>query len=547
MCLIIVVINCPEVSGGGGGFLDKRFGEEFQGDLQNILSQTLGRGHGVEEDQLAAIKKDVEPMFHALPKNRANRISAAVMRHAVHRYFSIQHGWQVKGFEPHVVGEESERPPEFIDDVLEKRLSENGFALKDLVTVIAVVERMIIVERSKAVEAAYWLRDQVAFKSLTEATLLDVIHSYMIIEMIDGSVHGFADLDREQHRKRLKNVQEIYPYWSHTKMHLDDLVHSTTYVRQRTTANPFRAESHTFKEANQIAQQIAENFGLWSNHECQSMSATLQDMDPFERGRVRLTDFYHKSGSAWQFRESVAYLRSIGALDESSPALGPQVIIPNYVLGMANCITSTPYFSVCCVNQCQPFLQKIEETVKMPEVPAAMLADVVSDLSFTLGEPKNVTKHLLARLEQIAEMNHGLVPLHGRLFSQWLHFMFPRECPYPHLAGTTQPATVEEYELEAGENSATVTDEDANALSQEASKSKVTDFSQSSKAGEAAWEMKEELLSASTPSDSKAFDAASLLRIFVGLCLFVSFGRMGIKMFQDAFVPDKTRIKKAIV
>jgi len=26
-----------------------------------------------------------------------------------------------------------------------------------------------------------------------------------------------------------------------------------------------------------------------------------------------------------------------------------------------------------------------------------------------------------------------MVPLHGRLFTQWLHFAFPHECPYPHI------------------------------------------------------------------------------------------------------------------
>jgi len=273
-------------------------------------------------------------------------------------------------------------------------------------------------------------------------------------------------------------------------MHLDDLVHDTAFQRQQTSANPFKVEVHTFEEASEVAQQVSQNFGLWSNHECRSMSEALQQMDPFHRGRVRLTDFYHKSGEAWQFRESVEYLRSIGALDESSPALGPQVIIPNYVLGMANCITSTPYYSVCCVNQCQPFLQKIEERLKMPNVRAAMLSETVSDLSYLLGEPMNVSRRLFARLEQIAELNNGLVPLHGRLFAQWLHFTFPRECPYPHVAGTFKPATVEEYELEAGKDSSTVTDEDADSLAEEAEKSKVTDLSQSALAGESAWDLK---------------------------------------------------------
>jgi hypothetical protein len=406
---------------------------------------------------------------------------------------------------------------------------------------------MINIERSKAIEAAFIMQDQSPTKQFSEETLLKVIHSYMVIEMIDGSADtAYAELDKDEHLKRLGSVADIYPYWSHTQMHLDDLVHSKAYVRGRSIANPFKAEKYTVAEASEIAKEVAQNFGPWSDHECRSMTEELSKMDPFGRGRVRLTDFYQRSGSAWQFRESVSYLRSIGALDESSPALGPQVIIPNYVLGMANCITSTPYFSVCCLDQCQPFLQKIEEVVQLPEVVPEELADAVADLSFMLGEPKNITQRLFARLEQIADMNHGLVPLHGRLFAQWLHFTFPQECPYPHVAGTYQPATVKEFESEAGLNAATVTDEDAEALGKEASNSKVTDLSQSSLAGESAWEMKEELLSATTPSD-EGFDIVKLMRIFIGLCMLMGFAQMYMGTLWETFMPDKMKKKEKAI
>merc|ERR1719343_1307184 len=43
------------------------------------------------------------------------------------------------------------------------------------------------------------------------------------------------------------------------------------------------------------------------------------------------------------------------------------------------------------------------------------------------------------RLEEVAARHGGYVPLHGRLFQQWLHFMYPRQCPYPHVAGRTHP------------------------------------------------------------------------------------------------------------
>jgi len=47
----------------------------------------------------------------------------------------------------------------------------------------------------------------------------------------------------------------------------------------------------------------------------------------------------------------------------------------------------------------------------------------------------NLNRPLMAQLEHIAQVHGGRVPLHGRLFSQWLHFAFPRECPLPPKSG----------------------------------------------------------------------------------------------------------------
>merc|ERR1719343_1021992 len=54
--------------------------------------------------------------------------------------------------------------------------------------------------------------------------------------------------------------------------------------------------------------------------------------------------------------------------------------------------------------------------------------------------PWQIPPNLHDRLGEIAAKHDGLVPLHGRLFAQWLHHVYPLECPYPHEAGTTNPA-----------------------------------------------------------------------------------------------------------
>lgn len=51
------------------------------------------------------------------------------------------------------------------------------------------------------------------------------------------------------------------------------------------------------------------------------------------------------------------------------------------------------------------------------------------------------------------------MPLHGRLFSQWMHHAFPRECPFPHISGTTNPQTPDEWLESTGEET-TATDEE---------------------------------------------------------------------------------------
>merc|ERR1719152_1086289 len=87
-------------------------------------------------------------------------------------------------------------------------------------------------------------------------------------------------------------------------------------------------------------------------------------MDQYGTGRVKMADFYsYSKDGAWQFLEPSEQLRQAGALDESSSWSGPQVMIPNYITSMSNCITSAPYYSICCLNECDHVFQQLETTV----------------------------------------------------------------------------------------------------------------------------------------------------------------------------------------
>merc|ERR1719215_166587 len=80
--------------------------------------------------------------------------------------------------------------------------------------------------------------------------------------------------------------------------------------------------------------------------------------------------------------------------------------------------------------------------------PGQILA-VVGNMSVqtTLDDdfPPHLEGSLTQQLEQIAVAHGGRVPLHGRLFAQWLHYVFPRECPFPHKAGVAAAVTPSEF------------------------------------------------------------------------------------------------------
>merc|ERR1719254_45463 len=79
--------------------------------------------------------------------------------------------------------------------------------------------------------------------------------------------------------------------------------------------------------------------------------------------------------------------------------------------------------------------------------------------SATISASRELPPLLHSRLSDIAQHHGGLVPLHGRLFAQWMHLAYPRECNYPHLSGTTYKKTMEEWERETGERSGSTMEE----------------------------------------------------------------------------------------
>merc|ERR1719410_2839688 len=206
-------------------------------------------------------------------------------------------------------------------------------------------------------------------------------------------------------------------------------------------------EAYSFHEIMSVVEQVSERFGRFQNQECVDLKELLVKLEGSHgSGRVRLGDFY--SGQDFHFSESVDYLRQLGALDESDKA-NLRVIIPNYLNAPSNCIASSAYYGVCCIDECEEFVSQLERKLQAPtaspaEVAAILHMQLVDLPSASVAGNRTLSKTILDKLQELAAHHDGRVPIHGRLFAQWLHVVYPRECPYPHVSGTIQPQTGKE-------------------------------------------------------------------------------------------------------
>jgi hypothetical protein len=209
-----------------------------------------------------------------------------------------------------------------------------------------------------------------------------------------------------------------------------------------------------------VAEGVGEQYGTFQDLECQQLKEKLVKIEYRGTGRVKLSEFYKPAlGGSWQFQESAGYLRQLGLLDESDPNQ-PSVMIANYITSQANCIASSGFYSVCCKDECENLLSHLEENIGAFEVKPATIAALIANLpSSTVAVPQKLSTSLLQRLDQIAAGHNGMVPLHGRLFAQWMHHVYPRECSFPHMSGTTTAKTPDEWLEESG-SEATASEEE---------------------------------------------------------------------------------------
>jgi hypothetical protein len=388
--------------------------------------------------------------------------------------------------------------------------------MNDVVAMVAALERLAFDEVMKGVELAFWLNSVSTTATFSKDTMEELLASYLIIEMLEGNEN------KEQHKADKEEIKIRYPNWNDAHTFLMDIAGSDDFHRM-TTSNPFKMqEEYQFEDIIRMTERVSEEFGPWSSYECHDMKNILSERDVHGTGRVKLIDFYKASeDGAWQFLEPSQMLRQNGALDESSSYLGPQVMIANYITGMSNCITSAPYYAICCLNECDVIFQHLEGQLLKPKATAAEVIEVIENMP----QSPEISDSQRTKLEAVAQHHSGLIPIHGRLLAQWLHFVFPRECPYPHMARTLDPKTQAQWREKVGEEGEAVSAEEVAQHNQ-------AEFSKreaSPDAGEEMWTLEEVLMPETTISDHESSSMSKFFTLAAQIGILGAFAGVAIK------------------
>merc|ERR1719456_19070 len=341
---------------------DERMSEE---DVQtSLLAEIEGTfGEGSASSRVKQLETILGPIYAALPKNENGYLGHATVRYVLHRLFVQRHGWFIKGLDAagghrnstSSAGLLKEQVPAYIQDLFEQRLGGRGFGLHELAVLAATIEHLVHSEAIKRLGNAFRVHSLLPTSLMKEEEADEVLDTYMASYILGEDISNMTIIEAEELKAEMP---EIYNAWNDTK----DFVRKT---RQDCTKSDGTAEQRASGELDfslvaRVAERMGERFGSHQDQECQQIKSSLVKIEEPGTGRVRLSDFYKRAvDGQWQFQESVAYLRQLGALDESIPEK-PRVIIANYITSPSNCIASSSFYSVCCMDECEGLLGHLE-------------------------------------------------------------------------------------------------------------------------------------------------------------------------------------------
>lgn len=416
------------------------------------LENSLGSEHrSFTERRLAKIEDVLRPIYNAVPKNEHGLLGHSAVAFLLHRGFVVRHGWFIRGLDPEdraltAFNASStstmleDKVPSQIQEVFEQRIGGKGATLHELAVLMATLEHLVHKEAMARLEVVYQSQSFSMEDVVSEEEAREVFDSYMALFILGFLLPGNAATPSATQVSKLREqIPKVYPHWPEVQK----------FIQEVKTAVAPKRDYLYFADIANVIEEVGDRYGNWQDKECLALKNELleiEDTTTASGGRVRLADFYKKAvdEEKFQFGESIDYLRQLGALDESDPA-NPRVLVANYVHSPSNCVASSSYYSVCCRNECEDLLGHLETQIAKPEATPEKIIALVNALpSSTVDGNRTLPQWLVGRLNEVAAHHQGTVPLHSRLFMQWMHFAYPRECPYPHLSGATSKTRVED-------------------------------------------------------------------------------------------------------
>jgi len=419
--------------------------------LLDRFEEALGSGQRqATEARLKDITEALAHTFATLPKNERGAIGTAGARYAIHRLFVQRHGWHVQGVAPEGEAWSSSSPtaalgeavPGHVQDLLDKRFGSHGLDLHELAVLAATLENMIHAEFVQSLEATYEVYGESTEGMLDEVGAERIVDSFMQAYVLGRNM---SELTRQVVDQMYSRMDRILPLWQETREFLRD-------VQQEVAPG---LSTFSFADVTRIIEAVGERYGQHQDGvDCEDIQKKLLQLEEIGgTGRIKLRDFYAsvKEHHFWNFKEHPEFLKQAGVLDDSDPS-SPRVIIPNYFNMPSNCFNPpTALYAICCIDKCEALIDHVESEIQAPHATPERIVRVVSALpSASVPANRTLPQELVARLERVAQQHDGVVPLHGRLFSQWMHFAYPRECSYPHAAGTTKLMSSEEWSRATG-------------------------------------------------------------------------------------------------
>lgn len=403
------------------------------------------------EQKASKLEETLRHTFLSLPRNERGAVRKKSALYALHRLLVQLHGWQMKGLlmksDDHKFSLKDAFDGRLLPDRLavffDDRLDVHGLDLHELSVVGALIENSVSQQAEARLNLTFEALKMTSRDNLQKDDAFRVMHTYLasyILGKEDGQVNSI------QYILECKKLLErgAYPRWDAAQKLVRE-----TFDKIVPAGNTIITD----KQILAVLEEVADHIFELENAECGVIRNRLIDMESSAgSGRVTLVDFYRSTLDnfhASPFSETEDYLRQTGALDESDPN-SKAVMIPNYVLLESNCLGSSGAYSVCCTDECEELMDKIESSIMAPTAAPAALIDLVSSMApKSVPENSTVTPELRRRLEEVAEKTSGQVALHGRLFAQWMHHVYPRTCPFPHEAGALESIPAADMQVEA--------------------------------------------------------------------------------------------------